>query len=300
MDNIFNSRHHWLKFQILVIVCFLFFLGEVQHSKVLAMDCTGGFPKVCTAISLEKTIWLPIEGGKVSMQGEITVISPLSLINDQIRVDIEYPPIPTHINLSSVLPKQPAKEDELYSCSANLNESLDIWAGFPDNSKITITICADAEGDDGGSNCLFRYIYLKRFGCGDGKLAPQEECEPATDDRPPLFHPGDSCKARGFAGGRLMCTEDCKVDTSKCQHAIEECEPDGCNQNCPSGCEEGEDPDCGCIDNNFCCGIDCDHTNDNDCPLVQSGIQEYKNPLSWKNLLEFIRYILKILFWIFF
>ena len=46
------------------------------------------------------------------------------------------------------------------------------------------------------------------------------------------------------------------------------CTPDGCNGNCPPGCTVNEDPDCGCLDNDGCCGIGCDFTNDNDCPTV--------------------------------
>src|SRR3989339_308791 len=43
------------------------------------------------------------------------------------------------------------------------------------------------------------------------------------------------------------------------------CVPDGCNGNCPAGCNVAQDADCGCQNANACCGIGCNNTNDNDC-----------------------------------
>jgi len=40
-----------------------------------------------------------------------------------------------------------------------------------------------------------------------------------------------------------------------------------CNHICPAGCSVSQDPDCGCLGGNFCCGvIGCDNANDSDCP----------------------------------
>jgi exonuclease III len=44
------------------------------------------------------------------------------------------------------------------------------------------------------------------------------------------------------------------------------CVSDGCNSICPESCTVAQDPDCGCQDNNDCCGIGCNSQNDNDCP----------------------------------
>ena len=38
-----------------------------------------------------------------------------------------------------------------------------------------------------------------------------------------------------------------------------------CDGVCPDTCTLNEDPDCGCQDNNFCCGINCTNSNDNNC-----------------------------------
>ncbi|MBZ9577990.1 endonuclease/exonuclease/phosphatase family protein [Patescibacteria group bacterium] len=43
------------------------------------------------------------------------------------------------------------------------------------------------------------------------------------------------------------------------------CTPDGCNGNCPANCTVAQDPDCGCKDDNDCCGIGCTSQNDNNC-----------------------------------
>jgi hypothetical protein len=44
------------------------------------------------------------------------------------------------------------------------------------------------------------------------------------------------------------------------------CTPDGCNGTCPVNCSVLQDADCGCSDNNGCCGTTgCTNLNDNDC-----------------------------------
>jgi hypothetical protein len=65
------------------------------------------------------------------------------------------------------------------------------------------------------------------------------------------------------------------------------CVPDGCNANCPVGCSVNEDPDCGCLDGDGCCGIGCDDTNDNDCGSG-GGTSRYRNPLVWSDIPGFI------------
>ncbi|MBN2203192.1 MAG: hypothetical protein JW700_03330 [Candidatus Aenigmarchaeota archaeon] len=46
-----------------------------------------------------------------------------------------------------------------------------------------------------------------------------------------------------------------------------------CDGKCPSDCTISEDPDCGCYNNNECCGLDCNYANDNDCeePCKEDG-----------------------------
>ena len=44
------------------------------------------------------------------------------------------------------------------------------------------------------------------------------------------------------------------------------CTPNGCNQQCPTGCTVDQDPDCGCKSGNNCCGRGCTYLNDSDCP----------------------------------
>lgn len=52
------------------------------------------------------------------------------------------------------------------------------------------------------------------------------------------------------------------------------CYPNGCNGVCPANCSAAQDPDCGCVSNNFCCGTtSCNSNNDNDCgaaPIVDT------------------------------
>lgn len=52
--------------------------------------------------------------------------------------------------------------------------------------------------------------------CGDGVLAPKEECDPGT---PGTFDPnlgGNTCESEGYSGGELACTATCKLDRSGC------------------------------------------------------------------------------------
>ena len=46
------------------------------------------------------------------------------------------------------------------------------------------------------------------------------------------------------------------------------CTPDGCNTNCPNDCSVSEDPDCGCLGGNSCCGIGCNNLTDSDCEAI--------------------------------
>ena len=77
---------------------------------------------------------------------------------------------------------------------------------------------------------------------------PQEICNNLIDDD------GDAL---------IDCDDpDCALDPT-CIPLI--CSPDGCSGICPVDCTIAEDPDCGCQDDNGCCGIGCNYTNDNDC-----------------------------------
>ena len=310
MDNIFNPRYNWLGIKILLGAIFLLVGFFLIGSRVSALDCTvmpdpilcpGVVIGLCTNIPAERTVFLPDEGGVVLISGKIVVASYVPLINDAVEVKINAPKlgiVDRVINLSCHISSE--DDDSVKGCDTSLDTSVDVWKGFPNGAVIEVRICAYGIFSKRAPHpqaCLWRRILINKRWCGDGILEGDEECEPERDGQGPQFHPGDSCRARGYAGGYLVCTDDCRVDTSNCEGSVEKCEPDGCNKNCPPGCEEGEDPDCGCIDNNFCCGIGCDHANDNDCPMIQSGIEGYRNPLSWDNLLEFIRYILKILFY---
>jgi hypothetical protein len=50
------------------------------------------------------------------------------------------------------------------------------------------------------------------FECGNGALDPNEECEGDDLD-------AQTCDSFGFDGGRLLCTADCRYDTSECNAA---------------------------------------------------------------------------------
>jgi len=51
------------------------------------------------------------------------------------------------------------------------------------------------------------------------------------------------------------------------------CPADGPNNKCPTGCEGNPaDPDCVCQNNNGACGIKCNRSNDNDCPITIGGL----------------------------
>ncbi|MGM0555922.1 MAG: MopE-related protein [Myxococcota bacterium] len=56
-------------------------------------------------------------------------------------------------------------------------------------------------------------------GCGDGHLATTEECE-GFELR------GETCESQGFAGGKLTCDENCRLETSDCRN---DCEPEICD-----------------------------------------------------------------------
>lgn len=56
-------------------------------------------------------------------------------------------------------------------------------------------------------------------GCGDGVIAPDEECDPGI---PGLYEPdldGKSCESEGYTGGELACTSQCRLDRSACTSA---------------------------------------------------------------------------------
>lgn len=74
------------------------------------------------------------------------------------------------------------------------------------------------------------------------------------------------------------------------------CIPDNCNEVCPNFCTLAEDPDCGCLDGDGCCGIDCDDTNDNDCLPGSDIATRYDNPLLAENIVQFIGQAIVFLF----
>jgi hypothetical protein len=41
-----------------------------------------------------------------------------------------------------------------------------------------------------------------------------------------------------------------------------------CNGVCPAGCTVAQDPDCGCLSGNSCCGLGCNNASDSDCPAA--------------------------------
>ena len=83
--------------------------------------------------------------------------------------------------------------------------------------------------------------------CGNGSLAPTEDCEKiGTNDF--LFQPGDSCVNRGFDGGYLTCTGLCTVFTGNCTSEEDLCNPDGVD-----GIRDG-DEEC---DGTDLAGLDC-------------------------------------------
>jgi len=74
------------------------------------------------------------------------------------------------------------------------------------------------------------------------------------------------------------------------------CVPDGCNQHCPPHCSLIQDPDCGCRDNDGCCGIACDYNNDNDCPAPLPNATSYRNPIVSENIPQFVQQIVRYFF----
>jgi len=73
--------------------------------------------------------------------------------------------------------------------------------------------------------------------------------------------------------------------------------PSTCDGICPPGLDVSQDPDCGCLDDNGCCGIGCDETNDNDCAAGSSGgTSRYRNPLVWNEIIAFIWGIIMYVF----
>ena len=77
---------------------------------------------------------------------------------------------------------------------------------------------------------------------------------------------------------------------------ITNCIPDGCNRICPLNCNVTEDPDCGCVPGNNCCGRGCSHIDDSDCPLPQSGANTYDNPILANNIVQFLWQVLYLFF----
>lgn len=76
------------------------------------------------------------------------------------------------------------------------------------------------------------------------------------------------------------------------------CVTDGiCNADCPNNCTINEDPDCGCLGGNSCCGLGCDNASDSDCPIVPTPTtDDYQNPLVANDIVEFIQQILVFIF----
>jgi len=106
----------------------------------------------------------------------------------------------------------------------------------------------------------------------------------------------DSSQLYGCAGtacagkpGNQTCESACGLASPECDGAdpgsrvlvsggvCNNCEFASCNTNglcdgiCPANCSIAQDPDCGCQNNNDCCGIGCDSTNDNDCTAPPTG-----------------------------
>jgi len=65
--------------------------------------------------------------------------------------------------------------------------------------------------------------------------------------------------------------------------------PPICDGICSAGYNVHQDPDCGCLDGDGCCGIGCDDTNDNDCTgTSNTSVNRYRNPLIWDDIITFI------------
>jgi len=59
------------------------------------------------------------------------------------------------------------------------------------------------------------------------------------------------------------CPADCGAPPSVCTPSSPLC-----NGVCPAGCTVAQDPDCGCLSGNSCCGIGCNNASDSECPAT--------------------------------
>jgi len=105
-----------------------------------------------------------------------------------------------------------------------------------------------------GSTCANDYAGKCDYGCGASL-----ECN-HVDNAVGVAVPGGVCNNCVFAASGPLCV------------------PDHCNKNCPPSCDVTQDPDCGCENDDGCCGIGCTPANDSDCAAAPPPPQ-----CSWQN-----------------
>ena len=122
--------------------------------------------------------------------------------------------------------------------------------------------------------------------CGDGQINQDwEECDCGQNGCEPIELAYQTCSNQGFTHGTLGCyprehVNECMYDASECYF----CDAGGCDRVCLNGCFEGDDPDCGCVQNNGCCGIGCDLDSDGDCLAFRESFDDfvsYSYPPGW-------------------
>lgn len=105
-----------------------------------------------------------------------------------------------------------------------------------------------------GQVCINGYCTGASLSCGDGTA--YNTC--VSGDAPNFCNGNgeivDNCGECGCPGSELCGPNE----TFCCDNA--------CNASCdPPGCTVAEDPDCGCLSGDSCCGLGCNYANDNEC-----------------------------------
>jgi len=129
----------------------------------------------------------------------------------------------------------------------------------------------------------------EEWGCVPGRVGRVYKCKASAQhsySQPGIYTVSTRAKYAGSAAG---CDEWIEV-TDTITIVEEDCKPDGCNANCHNKCTIIEDPDCGCLNNDGCCGIRCSNKNDDDCPSMATS---YDNPLSAEDIPQLVSQILE-------